>query len=144
MPRETSAIVSAAALVLLAYILFLIFKPFATALVFAAVMAVVFHPLQVWFERRLPPSWASAASTAVVVLVIIVPAFAVATGIVHETIDLASTIGSDPVKALIARAHGLAAHVGVDIDTMVRDVAQQMAGQAGQLASRVVKNAWSV
>jgi hypothetical protein len=68
--------VSGVAILLLAYLVFLIFKPFAVALVFAAVMAVVFHPLQVWFERRMPRSWASFASTTVVVAVIIVPAFA--------------------------------------------------------------------
>lgn len=38
-----------------------------------------------------------------VVAAIIVPAFAVATGIVHETIDLASTIGSTPMEKLIAQ-----------------------------------------
>ena len=144
MLRETSAIVSSVAIVLLAYILFLIFKPFATALVFAAVMAVVFHPLHVWLERRIPRSWASAASTMVVVAVIIVPAFAVATGIVHETIDLAGTIGSVPVDKFIAQAHGQAARVGVDLDTAVRDAAQRMAGQAGQLASRIVSDVWSL
>lgn len=43
--RDTSALVTGAAILLLAYLLFLIFRPFAVALVFAAVMAVVFHPL---------------------------------------------------------------------------------------------------
>lgn len=144
MPRDTSALVSGVAILLLAYILFLIFKPFAVALVFAAVVAVVFHPLQVWLERRMPRSWAAVASTTVVVAVIIMPAFAVATGIVHETIDLASTIGSAPMEKLIAQAHGQAARLGIDLDTMVRDAAQRTAGQAGQLASRVVSDVWSV
>jgi predicted PurR-regulated permease PerM len=143
-PRETSAVVSGAAILLLAYLLFLIFRPFAVALVFAAVVAVVFHPLQVWFERRIPRSWASAASTTVVVVVIIVPAFAVATGIVHETIDLASTVGSNPMEKLFAQAHGQAARLGIDLDTVVRDAAQRTAGQAGQLASRLVSDVWSV
>jgi WD40 repeat protein len=40
MLSDTSALVSSAAIVLLAYLLFLIFKPFATALVFAAVTSV--------------------------------------------------------------------------------------------------------
>jgi predicted PurR-regulated permease PerM len=100
--------VSGVAILLLAYILFLIFKPFAVALVFAAVVAVVFHPLQLWLERRMPRSWAAVVSTTLVVAVIIMPAFAVATGIVHETIDLASTIGSAPMEKLIAQAQGQA------------------------------------
>ena len=144
MLRDTSALVSGVAIVLLAYLLFLIFKPFATALVFAAVMAVVFHPLHVWLARRIPRSWAAAVSTMVVVAVIIMPAFAVATGIVHETIDLAGTIGSVPMERLLTQAHGQAARVGIDLDTMVQDAAQRMAGQAGQLASRVVSDVWSV
>ncbi len=144
MPRDTSAVVSGAAILLLAYCLFLIFRPFAVALVFAAVVAVVFHPLQVRLERRIPRSWASAASTTVVVAVIIVPAFAVATGIVHETIDLAGTIGSTPMEKLVGQAHGQAARLGLDLDTMVRDAAQRTAGQAGQLASRLVSDVWSI
>ena len=144
MPRDTSAVVSGAAILLLAYCLFLIFSPFAVALVFAAVVAVVFHPLQVRLERRIPRSWASAASTTVVVAVIIVPAFAVAMGIVHETIDFASTIGSTPMEKLVGQAHGQAARLGIDLDTMVRDAAQRTAGQAGQLASRLVSDVWSI
>src|SRR5450631_1764468 len=58
-PRDTWALLSGVAILLLAYLLFLIFKPFAVALVFAAVVAVVFHPLQVWLERQMPRSWAS-------------------------------------------------------------------------------------
>jgi len=143
-PRDTSALVSGVAILLLAYLLFLIFKPFAVALVFAAVVAVVFHPIQVRFERRMPKSWASVASTIVVVAVIIVPAFAVATGIVHETIDLAGTIGSAPMEKLIAQAHGQAARLGVDLNAMVREAAQRTAGQAGQLASRLVGDVWNV
>jgi predicted PurR-regulated permease PerM len=143
-PRDTSALLSGAAILLLAYVLFLIFKPFAVALVFAAVMAVVFHPLHVRFERRMPRSWASVASTTVVVAVVIAPAFVVATGIVHETIDLASTIGSSPMEKVIAQAHGQAARLGIDLDTVVREAAQRTAGQAGQLASRVVSDVWSL
>jgi predicted PurR-regulated permease PerM len=142
-PRDTSAVVSGAAILRLAYLLLLFSRPFAVAFVFA-VVAVVFHPLQVWLQRRMPRSWASVVSTMVVVAVIIVPRFAVTTGIVHETIDLAGTIGSAPMEKLIAQAHGQAARMGIDLDTMVRDAAQRTAGQAGQLASRVVSDVWSV
>ena len=52
MLRDTSAVVSGAAILLLAYLLFLIFKPFAVALVFAAVVAVVFHLSSAKIEDR--------------------------------------------------------------------------------------------
>jgi predicted PurR-regulated permease PerM len=144
MLRDTSALVSGAAILVLAYIVFLIAKPFAAALVFAAVMAVVFHPVHVWLLHRLSRSSAAAVSTIVVVAIVIIPTFAIATAIVHETVDLASTLGSVPVETLIAQAHGQAARLGIDLDTLIRDAAQRTAGQAGQLASRVVRDVWTV
>jgi predicted PurR-regulated permease PerM len=144
MPRDVSALVSGVAILLLAYLVFLMFKPFAVALVFAAVASVVFHPFQVRLERRMSKSAASAASTAMVVAVVVIPVFAVATGIVRETIDVAGTFGSGPMEKLIAQAHGQAGRLGLDLDLMIRDAAQRTAGQAGQFASRLVGDIWNV
>jgi predicted PurR-regulated permease PerM len=144
MLRDTSALVSDAAILVLAYVVFLIVKPFAAALVFAAVMAVVFHPVHVWLKHRLSRSSAAAVSTIVVVTIIMIPAFAIANAIVHETVDLASTLGLVPVETFIAQAHGQAARLGIDLDMVIRDAAQRTAGQAGQLASRVVRDVGTV
>jgi predicted PurR-regulated permease PerM len=73
MRPDTSQLVAAVAVLLLGYLVFLIVRPFATPLVFAVVMVVVFHPLHARLERRLKPPYAAALSTLAVVLAIIVP-----------------------------------------------------------------------
>jgi predicted PurR-regulated permease PerM len=140
----TSRLIGALAIVLLGYLLFLIVRPFATALVFAVVMVVVFHPLQVRLERRLKPSFAAGLSTAAVVLAIILPAWAVAAHVVSETIDLAGNVRTLPFDSMLAHAQRHAARWGVDIDMLLRDGAQRLAGQAGLLASRIIRDAWAL
>ena len=142
--RETSGLIGALAIVLLGYLLYLIVRPFATALVFAVVMVVVFHPLQVRLERRLKPSYAAGLSTLAVVLAIILPALFVAAYVVGETIDLAGNVRTLPFDTLLAHAQRHAARWGVDIDMILRDGAQQLAGQAGLLASRIIRDAWAL
>ena len=144
MLRYTSSIIESAALLVLAYLLFLIFKPFATPLIFAAVMVVLFDPIHARLNRRIPMLWSSLISTVMILFVIIIPALAIATGIVHETLDLAHTIGTVPLGKLMMNIHTQAARIGIDFDAMVRDAAQRIAGQAGQLATHVIGNTWSV
>lgn len=60
------------ALLLLAYLVFLVVRPFATALVFAIVMVVVFQPLYVRIDRRLGASFDAALTTLIVAFVIVV------------------------------------------------------------------------
>jgi predicted PurR-regulated permease PerM len=128
----------------LAYLVFLIVRPFVTPLVFAVVMVVVFWPLLRRLERRLPPSAAATVSTLAVVLVIIVPAVLIVGRIVNETIDLAGNVRTLPFDALLARAQGHAARWGLDLEQVLLDGAQQLAGQAGLLVSRVIRNTWAL
>lgn len=144
MLRYTSSIIASAALLVLVYLLFLIFKPFATPLIFAAVMVVLLDPIHARLNRRIPTLWASLICTVMILVVIIIPALAIATGIVHETLDLAHTIGTVPLGKLMINIHTQAARIGIDFDAMVRDAAQRIAGQAGQLATHVIGNTWDV
>jgi predicted PurR-regulated permease PerM len=144
MDRDTSRLIAALAIVALMYAVFLIVRPFVTSLVFAVVMVVVFWPLHTRLERRLRPSAAATISTLAVVLVIIVPAVLIAGRIVNETIDLAGNVRSLPFDTLLARAQGHAAEWGVDLERILRDGAQQLASQAGLLASRVIRNTWAL
>jgi predicted PurR-regulated permease PerM len=139
-----SPLIALAAIVVLGYLVFLIVHPFATPLVFALVMVVVFWPLYTRLERRLRPAVAATVSTLAVVLVIIVPAVLIAGRIVDETIDLAGNVRTLPFDALLARAQGHAAEWGLDLERVLRDGAQQLAGQAGLLASRVIRNTWAL
>jgi predicted PurR-regulated permease PerM len=144
MGHDTSRLIAALAIVALVYAVFLIVRPFVTSLVFAVVMVVVFWPLHTRLERGLRPSAAAAVSTLAVVLAIIVPAVLIAGRIVNETIDLAGNVRSLPFDSLLARAQGHAAEWGVDLERILRDGAQQLASQAGLLASRVIRNTWTL
>jgi predicted PurR-regulated permease PerM len=79
-----------------------------------------------------------------VVLVIIVPAMLIAGRIVDETIDLAGNVRALRFDALVARAQGHAARWGVDLEQVLRDGVQQLAGQAGLLTARVIRNTWAL
>src|SRR4051812_5146593 len=94
-------VVGVFALLLLAYLVFLVVWPFATALVFAIVMVVVFQPLYVQIERHLRASYAAALTTLIVTIVIVVPAVAVATKVASEAVDLAGTVRALPFDAMI-------------------------------------------
>ena len=141
---NTPHLLALVAIVVLGYLVFLIIWPFATPLLFALVMVVVFDPLYTRLQRRLRPSLAATLSTLIVVLVIIVPAVLIAGRIVDETIDLTGNIRALPFDALLARAQGHAARWGVDLDQILRDGAQQLAGQMGLLTARVIRNTWTL
>jgi len=141
---ETSRLIGPVAIVLLGYLVYLIVRPFATPLVFALVMVVVFHPLYVRLERRIKPSYAAGLSTLAVVLVIILPALLIAARVVSETIDLAGNVRALPFDTMLAHAQRHAARWGVDVEMLLRDGAQRLAGQAGLLASRIIRDAWAL
>jgi predicted PurR-regulated permease PerM len=124
----------------LGYLVFLTVRPFATPLVFAVVMVVVFDPLHVRLERHLRPFFAAALSTLVVVLAIIVPTVLLAGRIVDETIDLAGNVRALPLDAVVANAQGHVARWGVDLEQALRSGAQELAGRAGLVTARVIGN----
>lgn len=142
--RGMTHTIAVLAIIVLGYLLFLVVRPFLTPLVFAAVMVVVFEPLHARLERRLSPSAAGAISTLAVVLVIIVPAVLIAGRIVNETIDLAGNIRTLSFDVLMARAQSHAARWGVDLEQVLRNGAQQLAGRVGLFASRVFTNTWAL
>jgi len=142
--RDTSHLLAVVAIVVLGYLVFLIIRPFATSLLFALVMVVVFDPLYTRLERHLRPSLAATLSTVMVVFVIIVPAVLIAGRIVDETIDLTGNIRALPFDALLARAQGHAARWGIDLEQTLHDGAQRLAGQLGLLTARVIRNTWTL
>ncbi len=137
-------LLAATSVVALAYLIFLIFRPFATALVFAVVMCVVFYPLHQRTSAHLPRDASAAASTTIVVLVIIVPSWLIATRLVTETMDLAGNIRTISFEALFAQAQAHASRLGIELEPLLLAGAQHVAGQAGALASHVVQDAWSL
>jgi predicted PurR-regulated permease PerM len=139
-----SPLIAALAIGVLGYLVFLIVRPFATPLVFAVVMVVIFQPAYVRLAHRLTPSSAAALSTVGIVLLIIVPALLVAGRVVSETIDLAGNVQTLPFDVMLARAQGHASRWGLDVEQVIRDGAQRLAGQAGLLASHIMKDVWAL
>jgi predicted PurR-regulated permease PerM len=142
--RDPFGLVPTAAIVTLGYLVFLIIRPFATPLLFVVVMVVIFDPVYVGLQRHLRPSWAAALSTLTVVLVIIVPALLLAGRIADETIDLAGNVRTLRFDALVSQAQGHAMRWGVDLERVLQDGAQQLAGQAGPVTARVIRNTWAL
>ncbi len=128
----------------LAYLTYLVVLPFATPLIFAGVMVLVFDPIHTRFRRRFGPVTSAALGTASVVLLTLVPIFLVAGQVVGEAVDLVQGLNSAPVERALDQLQGLATRFGVDLEALVRQAAQQLAGSAGALASRVVRDAWGV
>lgn len=129
---------------LLAYLTFLVVRPFATPLIFAVTMVIVFEPLHARFSRRFGPTTSAALGTASVVLFTLVPIFLVAGQVVGEAVDLVQSLNSAPVERALDQLQGLATRFGVDLEALIRQATQQVAGRAGALASRVVRDAWGV
>ena len=142
--RYTPSIVASAALLLLFYLLFLIFKPFVTALIFSAVIVVLFYPIHKRIHHKIPKSWASLLSTLLVFLIIIVPGLLIIAGIAHETIALGQTISSFSLEEIMISAHTMAGKLNVDLDVVIKTVIQKITDQAGQLTLHVIENTWNM
>jgi predicted PurR-regulated permease PerM len=70
--------------VLLAYLVYQLFRPFLVPLAWSAVLVICFYPTHCRFERRLSGGRAALLSTASVALLVIVPMLAVASAFVSE------------------------------------------------------------
>lgn len=77
---------------LLAYFTYLVFEPFIVPLCWAAVLAVVFDPLNRHLERQWGLSRAATVCTILVTLLLIVPAIGVGIAFVHQALEAASSM----------------------------------------------------
>src|SRR6185503_7327351 len=82
--QRISTLLFYSTVVLLAYLLYLLFRPFLTPLAWAAILAALFHSPYRRLERRWGRGGAAAASTAVVTLVIVVPVVLVTMAFIQE------------------------------------------------------------
>jgi predicted PurR-regulated permease PerM len=90
--QRLSAVFFYLVIALLLYFTYLVFEPFLVALCWAAVLVVVFDPL----NRRLGQQWgnrrAAAACTVLVTLLLIVPSIGVGIAFVHQGLQAASAV----------------------------------------------------
>ncbi len=103
--QRVSAVFFYGFVLLLAWLVFLIFRPFLTPLTWAGILVILFQPLDRWLEERLGRTGAAAVSTLVATLVLLVPVSIVVVQFVRQALELMA--GLEP-GALPARVSGLA------------------------------------
>ena len=77
---------------ILAYLSYLIFQPFLTAIVWAAVLVVVSHPVNAWLARRRGRTMAAAITTLGVMLILILPALLIMSAFVRQGLEAGRSI----------------------------------------------------
>jgi predicted PurR-regulated permease PerM len=135
---------------LLAYFIYLLFRPFLVPLAWAAILAAVFYPLNWRMQLRWGRRWAAALSTAIVTVAIIVPFIFVLIAFVDEAAHAVSSLDLSLQTPAFARVQTAWAWLQArvpggnlgDLDDLVRQGATQLAGlvagQAGVLLKNVV------
>lgn len=76
----------------LAYFTYLVFEPFLAPLCWAAVLAVLFDPVNRVLRAQWGRVWAAAACTTLVTVLLIAPSIAIGTAFVHQALQAASAV----------------------------------------------------
>lgn len=136
-------VLSWAGLALLLYLLYLILKPFLNPLGWAAVIAIVFHPVHERFARRWGPGRAAGLTTALVAVIVVVPMLLVMTAFVREAVSAfrgleGGTEGSiawlqSAWSRVTERIPGPRADVAAAVGDLARRVGVFLAAQSGLL-----------
>lgn len=138
-----TTVLSYGVLLLLFYLVYRIYEPFLTALGWAAILTIFFHPMHGWLLRRFSPNRAALFSTLVVTLLLIVPAIVVATLFVREAVSISRGVQhslTGEQAPLVARTWAwMARHVpGLDPNADLVDMIENgVKKEAGFLAERV-------
>lgn len=145
----TRMIVGWASLGVLSYLVYMVVRPFLLPLGWAAVFAIVIHPLNAALLPRLGRSRAAAASTAAISLALIVPAALILPVFAREALDTAAHIQQAFMQGRFApleRAwNGLAgvlpASDRVDLPAVLSDAAQRAAAFALAQSGLILRDA---
>lgn len=138
-----TTVLSYGVLLLLIYFVFRIYEPFLTALGWAAVLVIFFHPMHQRLARRFSPTQAAIVSTLTVTILLIAPAIVVTTLFVREAVSISRGVQHSIVQQhapLIAKSWSWIAHhvPGLDPNADVFDVLEgAIEKQAGDLAERL-------
>lgn len=76
----------------LAYFTYLVFEPFLVPLAWAAVLAVLFDPVNQMLRKQWGRSWAATACTILVTALLIAPSIAIGTAFIHQALQAASAV----------------------------------------------------
>lgn len=138
-----TTVLSYGVLLLLIYLVFRIYEPFLTALGWAAILAIFFHPLHRWLSRKFSGNKAAVLSTLAVTILLIVPAILITSLFVREAFAVSRGVQHSIVEQhapMIAKSWSWIAHhvPGLDPNADVFDMLEQgIEKQAGYLAERL-------
>ncbi|HVH26495.1 MAG TPA: AI-2E family transporter [Vicinamibacterales bacterium] len=133
---------------LLAYLVYLLFRPFLTPLLWAAVLAALFHAPFLSLAKRWGKTWAAAIGTAAVTVLIIVPLILVMSAFVQEATATLSSIDLSLESAGFARlqrvwtrvqSFGPGGSLG-SLEDIVKQGASSIAGFVAGQAGTVLRN----
>ncbi len=138
-----TTVLSYGVLLLLIYLVFRIYEPFLSALGWAAVLVIFFHPMHQRLARRFPANRAAVFSTLAVTILLIAPAILVTTLFVREAVSISRgvqhSIAEEHAPA-VARTWGWIAHhvPGLDPNANVLQMLERgVQKEAGFLAERL-------
>ncbi len=143
---EQRAFVLALALVTIAF--FWLLKPFFAPILWAVIIAVLFHPVQVWLESKWGerPNLTALATLLACVLLVILPVLFLLTSFIQQGIALAQRITAgeiqpgqmiDEVRAAFPALQALIERLDIDIAT----IRQNAARAAATVSQFVINNA---
>jgi len=145
-----SAVLTWAALALLAYLLYLIVQPFLIPLGWACVIAVLVYPPYAQLARRTAPGRAAAVVTIIAAAVLIAPAVALTNAFAREMVDIAQSLQASfadgQTSAVQAWWRGIVARVpyasSIELGPIALDMLRQAAaflmGQSGTILANIV------
>lgn len=153
-PRRTDQLQHASFLLILAVVslmMAVIVWPFATALLWAALAAIMFQPLYRWMLRKMRGRRNPAAVTSLLVIffAVLVPALWLATLVVQEALALVASLQQQPIDlaATFDKVYGMlpqAAQEAVDrsgwadVSSAQTKLQELLAASAGMIASQAV------
>jgi predicted PurR-regulated permease PerM len=133
--------------VLLAFLVYQLFRPFLVPLAWAGVLAVCFYPTHARLERRVPRAPAALLSTASVAILVIVPLMIVGSAFVSQASRLLEEVPGimSGMPAFASRAlHGALRYVpggqSFDPATLLDESARRMAAFLSVRAAAAVQN----
>lgn len=136
------------AVLLLGYLMYRIFEPFFGSLIWAAILVILFYPWHLKLKGRFGASGGAVASTAIVTVLLIVPALVLAFFFVHETIHVGSGLGkayndgrfpwlNDTWDWAVTQFGG---DQGFDLPTLIHNAGSTIAGRAALVLGFVVRH----
>jgi len=117
--------------------------PYASGLIGAAVLYVLFAPVNLWLRRRMRPSLAAAVVTLVAVVIVIVPGVSGATLLVNQAQQIAGDLIRSPFLQRLADVKIANIAVGPRLATAGEQIVSWLGGSALTIigtATRVILN----